>query len=319
MNQKKTLSPHIKSDDSINSIMLDVLIAMIPVLFVGAFIFGKRTLAITAISVVSCVLLEWICCKLLKRPNSIGDLSAAVTGMLIAFMMPVAAPVWMPVVGAVVAIVVVKQLSGGIGKNIFNPAAAAWVVLRVLFPTQMSYYTPPYRTLSLFGNVDISSVSTPLGIIQEGGALSGVNVLDMFLGQTAGSFGATSALALLVGGIYLLYRRVISYRIPLAYLGVVAAAAFLFPMAGLDHFTSVFCQLFGGNLMLAAVFMANDTTTSPVTKLGQWVYGIGCGVLTMVIRYVGVYPDGVCYAILLMNVLVVVLDTKRPWVLKKKG
>jgi len=300
--------PHIKGEESTHSIMLDVIISLLPAVIVGTFVFGLRTLLLVAVSICSALLFEYLSCKILKRKSSIDDLSAVVTGILFAFTLPVSAPIWIPIAGMFIARAVSKQLSGGIGKNILSPALGAWAILRIIFPSQMTSFTSPRETLSLIGSVTVESVQTPLGILYEGGAISGVNWLDMLLGQTAGGIGSTSAAAILAGGIYLLVRRVISHRITLSYLAVVAVISFIMPGAGLDNLTWTVCQLFGGMLMLGAVYMANDYTTSPVSPAGQWLYGTLCGILTVALRMFKVYPDGTAFAILIANLTARGLD-----------
>lgn len=306
-----TSSPHVRSEDSIRSIMLDVLIALIPALLVGIFTFGPRALVLTVISVGSCLLFEYAYCRLLKKNNCIGDLSAAVTGVLIAFNLPVSVPVWMPVAGALFAIVIVKQLYGGLGKNVFNPALAARVFLFLSWSSFMTTWTEPQAALSWFGSTaDAVTSATPLAILKEGTAVANLNLFAMLTGQTGGCLGETSALAILAGGLYLIIRRVITPRIPVAFLGTVALLTFIFPRAGLGGFDWMCYQLLGGGLMLGAIFMATDYTTSPATIGGQWIYGIGCGVVTVVIRYFGAYAEGVSFAILLMNAFVWMIDTR---------
>ncbi len=311
-------APNIKSESSTHSIMLDVIISLIPAVLVSIFLFGARVPVIIAVSICSALLFEWLSCKVLQRQSSLDDLSAVVTAILFSLMLPVSVPLWLPALGMLIAIVLAKQLFGGIGKNILNPALTAWATLRLIFPSYMTYFTAPRQALSILGGVDAEAVTTPLGVLYEGGAISGVNWLDMLLGQTAGCLGATSAVALMAGGVYLLIRKVISYRTAAAYLGTAAVIAFIFPGAGLDNFVWTACQLFGGTLMLNAVYMANDYTTSPVTKAGQWAYGFGCGAFTMLFRYLGAYPDGAPFAILIMNLSSRALDMLfRPGFIKK--
>ncbi len=321
-----TSAPHIRSEDSTRGLMLDVLIALLPAAVISVYTFGPRAAVQIAVCALASVFFEWLYIKLMKRDPAVDDLSAAVTGVLLAFNLPVAAPLWLGVVGAAFAIVVVKQLYGGIGKNIFNPALAARVFLSLSWPAYMSAFTEPRAALPLFRTpglgdaitsatavssasrvVDAVSSATPLGLLKAG-ALAGPDLLSMLLGQTAGCLGETSALALLAGGVYLVYRRVISLRIPLAYLATVAALAFLFPLGGLSRYDYVAFALTGGGLLLGAIYMATDYVSSPVTPAGQWIYGLGCGLLTVFIRAFGAFPEGVSYAILLMNALVWLID-----------
>ena len=302
-----TSSPHVRSTDSIRSIMLDVLIALLPALLVGVFTFGPRALILTVISVGSCLFYEWGYSRLVLIKNPIGVLSAAVTGVLLAFNLPVAVPLWMPVVGALFAIVIVKQLYGGLGKNVFNPALAARVFLFLAWSSAMTTWTLPRAALPWFANVaDAVTGATPLAVLKEG-ATQGLDFMAMLTGQTGGCIGETSALALLAGGAYLLLRRVITPRIPAAYLGTVALLSLLFPKTG-SGVEWMLYELLGGGLMLGAIFMATDYTTSPASIGGQWIFGIGCGVITVVIRYFGAYNEGVSFAILLMNAFVWMID-----------
>ena len=305
-----TSSPHVRSEDSTQTIMGDVLIALLPSLVVSVFTFGARSLLLTAVSVCSCVLFEWGYQKLMHKPVTIWDLSACVTGVLLAFNLPVSVPLWLPVIGALFAIVVVKQLYGGIGKNVFNPALAARVFLMLSWPAQMTMWTAPGAKLPLFGNVvDAVTTATPLGMLKESGTV-GISYTYMLLGYTGGCLGETSALALLVGFAYLIYRRVIWIRIPVAYIGTVAVLSFLFPQYGLGRGEFLLTSILSGGLMLGALFMATDYTTSPVTAGGRWIYGVGCGILTVVIRWFGAYAEGVSFAILVMNALVWMIDMK---------
>ncbi len=299
-------SPHVHGKNRTWKLMLDVVIALMPALIWSVVAFGFRALTMTAISVGACVFFEWGYRKLLKQDCTIGDLSAVVTGILLAFVCPVTLPYWVLIVGDFFAIVVVKQLFGGIGKNFVNPALAARAFLfswAALMTNWVGYGTHP----GIFsGAADAVTGATPLDAM-HGGVLSGTSLLDMFLGKTGGCVGEVSAMLLLVGGLYLVIRRVISLRIPLAYLGTVAVLAFLFPQ-GNDRLVWTAAQLLSGGLMLGAWFMATDYVTSPVTPKGQIIYGICCGLVTVLIRYFGAYPEGVSYAILIMNCCVVLFD-----------
>ena len=318
MDAKLTVSssPHIRTDEDTRSIMLDVLIALAFPLAVAVYFFGWRALALTAVSVVSSMLFEWLYRKLMKKTNTAGDLSAAVTGVLIAFVLPASAPYWLPVVGSFFAIVIVKQLYGGIGKNFLNPALAARAFL-TSFPIFLAAFTAPLaeKALPLWGQVDAVTSATPLGLIKSAEALSLTNKLpqdysfmDMFLGQIPGSLGEVSTAVLLLAGLYLIVRKVITPRIPVAFIATVAVLTFLFPRGGVAGLDYMLYNILGGGLMLGAIFMATDYTTSPVTKRGQWIFGIGCGALTVFMRYFSPMPEGVCYAILLMNTIVWLLD-----------
>ncbi len=307
-----TSSPHIKASDDTRSLMADVCLALLPALAVSVLTFGWRALVLTVATVISCVFFEWLYNKLVHQPCTIGDLSAVVTGMLLAFNIPVAAPIWMPVIGGAFSIIVVKMLFGGIGKNFMNPALAGRAFMMASWPAFMTVWTRPGAEIPLFGNVTVTdaiSTATPLAAL-KGGALPEADTLHLFLGQTGGVIGETSALALLIGGAYLVYRKVISVNIPLAYILTVAVLTFAFPMGGQGNFAWMMSQILSGGLMLGAIFMATDYATSPVTPKGQIIFGVGCGLLTVFIRYFGGLPEGVSYSILLMNTLVWFIDKK---------
>ena len=300
-------SPHVHSPITTGTIMRDVVIALIPALAGSVYFFGLRALMVTLVSVAACVFFEWGWCKVMKQNDKTYDLSAVVTGVLLAFVCPPTIPYWMIIIGDAFAIILVKMLFGGIGKNIVNPALAGRAFM-FSWPVAMSTWVKVgwENQSAIFGGADIVTEATPLADMHQG-LLPRVSVLDAFLGNVGGCIGETSALLLLIGFAYLLYRKVITARIPLAYIGTVAVLTFLFPQ-GQDRITWMAYQLFTGGLMLGAIFMATDYVTSPITKLGQLVYGIGCGVLTVVIRYFGGYNEGVSYAILIMNCCVVLLD-----------
>ena len=305
---KVSSSPHIRTSEGITHIMLDVIIALMPALIVSVYVFGLRALFLVAVSVASCAAFEYLYCLILKKPNSVSDLSACVTGLLLAFCLPVSSQWWMVVVGAAFAIIIVKQLYGGIGKNFMNPALAGRAFLLASWPAAMTLWTAPRADLPLIKAVpDAVSSATPLSALSQGIAPE-ASFADMALGMIGGSMGEVSALALLAGGIYLVYRKVITVRIPLAYIGTVAVITFLFPKGDLGHLDSMLFSLLSGGLMLGAIFMATDYTTSPITKRGQIIYGVGCGLLTVFIRYFSAYPEGTSYAILIMNALVFLIE-----------
>ena len=306
-------SPHIRSNESTRTIMMDVIIAMIPALIMSVFVFGFRALALTLVSVAACVFWEWGYRKLLKKPQSIGDLSAVVTGILLAFVCPVTLPYWTILIGDFFAIVVVKQLFGGIGKNFINPALAGRAALLAGYASFMTtWIDPAQNTAPLFGGAaDVVTAATPMAYLKTGDLAtlsSQYSVADMFLGNIGGSLGEISALLLIVGGVYLIWRKVISWQTPVAYIATVAVIALVIPKGGADNVQFMLYSIFGGGLMLGAFFMATDYTTSPVTKTGQLIFGIGCGLLTMFIRYFGSYNEGVCYSIMIMNLLVALID-----------
>ena len=304
-------SPHAHSPNSTRRIMLDVCIALLPALIGAIVFFGARALTLTALSVAGCVFFEWAYRRIMKKDNTTGDLSAVVTGILVAFVCPVTLPFWTILIGDFFAIVVVKQLFGGIGANIVNPALAARAFL-FSWPLFMNTWVRSGVHVPAFSNPTTASLdgltaATPMASLHVG-AMPEASVLDLFLGRTGGSLGEVSAMLLLLGGIYLLVRRVISARIPLAYLGTVAVLAFLFPRGGAARLDWMLVQVLSGGLMLGAWFMATDYTTSPVTHGGQIAYGVGCGVLTFLFRYFGSYVEGVSYAILIMNCCVGFFD-----------
>ena len=300
-------SPHAHSPVTTQTIMRDVLIALVPALLGSIYFFGFRALLVTLVSAAACVFFEWGFCKIRKLHCKTYDLSAVVTGVLLAFVCPVTIPYWTIILGDFFAIVLVKMLFGGLGKNIVNLALAGRAFL-FSWPVLMSNWVKVGfdNAAGLLSTADAVTAATPMSAMHQG-ALPEESILDMFLGNIGGCIGETSALLLIIGFIYLLYRKVITARIPLAYIGTVAILAFLFPQ-GNDRIAWMAAQVFGGGLMLGAIFMATDYVTSPLTKLGQIVYGIGCGVITILIRYFGGYSEGVTYAILCMNACAVLLD-----------
>ena len=302
-------SPHVHSPVTTRTLMRDVLIALVPALLCSVNVFGLRALTVTLVSALAAFLFEKLWCKLMKQNDKTYDLSCLITGVLLAFVCPPTIPYWMIIIGDFFAIVLVKMLFGGIGKNIVNPALAGRAFM-FSWPVAMSTWVKPgfENAAGVLGTADAVTAATPLAAMHQGTIDTSVGtVLDMFLGTIGGCIGETSAIALLIGFAYLLYRKVITARIPVAYMATVAVLAFLFPM-GNDRIGWMAAQLFGGGLMLGAIYMATDYVTSPLTKLGQVVYGIGCGVLTIMIRYFGGYNEGVSYAILIMNCCVVLLD-----------
>ena len=300
-------SPHVHAPVSTKTIMRDVLIALLPALIGSIYFFGFRALMVTLISMAACVFFEWGWCMLTKRPSKVYDLSAMVTGALIAFVCPVTVPYWCIILGDFFAIILVKQLFGGIGKNIVNPALAARAFM-FSWPVIMNTWVKPgfSNAAGILSTADAVTGATPLAAMHQG-QLPENSLFDMFMGNIGGSLGETSALLLLIGFVYLLSRKVISCRIPLSFMGTVWVLTLLFPQ-GNDPITWSAMQLCTGGVMLGAIFMATDYVTSPVTHLGQIVFGIGCGALTVLIRYFGGYNEGVSYAILVMNCCTVLLD-----------
>ncbi|MBU3146377.1 RnfABCDGE type electron transport complex subunit D [Clostridium sp. CF012] len=288
-------SPHIKSNDSVQGIMRDVIIALIPATIAGIYFFGMKAFLVTLVSVLSCIAAEALWQKLTHRKITIGDLSAVVTGLLIAFNLPAAVPLWLPAVGGFFAIIIVKQFFGGIGQNIMNPALAARAFLLASWPVHMTNFT-----------VDGVSSATALAILKSGeGQLP--SLMNVFIGNVGGCIGETSVIALLIGAAYLLYKKVISWHTPVAYIGSVFILTLIL---GRDGFMSgnALYEIFAGGLMLGAFFMATDYTTSPMTKKGQLIFGVGCGLLTTIIRLYGGYAEGVSYSILIMSLFVPFID-----------
>ena len=289
-------SPHIRGNFRTNRIMLDVVLALLPALAVGVWQFGLRALLVTAICIGTAVATEWLYSVVTRTRNTIVDGSAMVTGLLLAMTLPHTVPYWQAALGSAFAILVVKCLCGGLGQNIFNPALAARAFLLLVYPVGLTRYV----------GVDGVSAATPLHHMVMP-ALPEESLMDMFLGNCPGSIGEISALALLIGGAYLLYRNVISIRIPAAYLGTVAVVTLLFSKTG-EPVAWMMYQLLSGGVMLGAIFMATDYATSPATPVGHILFGIGCGVLTVFFRYFGLFPEGVTYAILIMNAFVWFID-----------
>ena len=287
--------------------MRDVLIALAPALIGSIYFFGFRALMVTLVSVAACVFFEWAYCRVTKMHCKIYDLSACVTGVLLAFVCPVTIPYWCIIIGDFFAIIVVKQVFGGIGRNIVNPALASRAFL-FSWPALMSHWVKPgfQNAAGLFSTVDAVTGATPLAQMGQG-TLPDATLAELFVGRVGGCIGETSVLLLLVGLVYLLVRKIISLRIPVAFIGTVAVLTFLFPQ-GNERIAWMAAQVFGGGLMLGAIFMATDYATSPVTKPGQLIFGVGCGLITCFIRRFGSYPEGVCYSILIMNCTTWLLD-----------
>ncbi len=307
-----TSSPHIRSGDTTRSIMIAVITALIPAVIFSGFLFGWRAIVITAISVASSVLAEYLfnlCCK---KKQTIKDCSAIVSGLLLALTLPVAVPVWIPVVGSFFAMIVVKGVFGGLGNNFMNPALAARAFLFIAWPVHMTTWIKPfeYDGLSIFLNVNIDEIITSATPMQALRAeeFHFSELSELFMGNVGGSIGETSALLLLLGGIYLLIRRVINWQIPVFYIGSVAVLSMLFPVQQDVAFQYALAQICGGGLMLGAIYMATDYATTPTTSRGRVLYAIGCGVLTVIFRRFSNYPEGVSFAILLMNTLAWTID-----------
>ncbi len=291
-------SPHLRSTQTTTRIMLDVIISLIPALVAAIFIFGPRVICVAAVSISSAVLSEYVCRKVMKRHQTIGDLSAVVTGLILALNLPSTIPYWIAAIGSVVAIVVVKQFFGGIGQNFANPAITARIVLLLSFGAQMGNWAAPLSWKS-----EITTTATPLAVGY--GADGTPSLLDMFLGLRGGCLGETCALALILGGVYLIARKVISPAIPLTYIGTVALIMLI---AGKGDLGFVAYQVMGGGLLLGAFFMATDYSTCPIKVRGKIIFGIGCGIITALIRLFASMTEGVSFAILIMNLLVPFID-----------
>lgn len=319
-------SPHKRTADTTRGIMLDVILALIPALILSVVLFGPRALLVTVVSVAACVLFEFLARKVMKRNMTIGDLSAVVTGILLAFNLPSTIPLWMVVIGDAVAIIVVKQFFGGIGQNFVNPALVGRIVLMASFPVQMSDYPAPFawrmpEVAAVTSATPLAQFSDVYGAenLQSAMDAAGLpSLLDMLFGVRGGCLGETCAVALLLGFVYLLIRRVISPTIPLVYVGTVAVIMLI---AGKSNLEFVAYQLLSGGLLLGAIFMAPDYTTSPVNFKGKLLYALGCGIITALIRIFASLPEGVSFSILLMNILVPHLDsltTPKPFGTRKE-
>lgn len=290
-------SPHIRASYTTKGIMADVLIALTPAMIVAVYFLGIRALMLTVLSVASCVLFEAVWQKGTKQTLSIGDLSAVVTGVLLAFNLPVSAPIYIPIIGAFVAIIMAKQFFGGMGQNFINPALAARAVLLASFPQAMTDFSMP--------GVDAMTSATPLALLKAGEAVP--SLMDVFVGNIGGSIGEISALALLIGLGYLLYKKVITIKVPAIYVGTVFILTYVLGRGGMFNANPVY-EIMTGGLFLGAFFMATDYSTSPTTPKGEVIFALGCGILTTVIRLYGGYPEGVSYSILIMNLAVPLID-----------
>lgn len=292
-------SPHLHSPDSVPAAMRDVLIALVPALIVAVYFFRLPAVMVILACVASAYVAELVCLKIMKRESSTKEYSAVVTGLLLAFCLPPTLPVWMAALGSIFAVVIAKHLFGGLGHNIFNPALIGRAFLLASFPVAMTTWVSP---------IDGVSTASPLGIMKETAGVQLPSITDLLLGNVSGSLGETSALALLIGGLYLLYKKHIDWRIPGSYLGTVFVLTSLIAMVKGQGFEYPVFHLFAGGLFLGAFFMATDWVTSPVTKTGRLIFGVGAGVLVVLIRLKGGYPEGVCYSILLMNVVTPLID-----------
>ena len=299
-----TSSPHIKQSEGTGSVMLDVIIALVPAGLGAIFFFGISALLVIITSVVSCILAEYFWCRLMKKPSSTGDLSAIVTGILLAYSLPPSTPLWIVVIGACFSIIVAKQLFGGLGHNFMNPALCGRAFMLASWPAFMTEWTAP----SLFG-ADAVTSATPLAALNAGHLSELPPLSAMIFGNIGGCIGETSGILILLGGLYLIVRKVITWRIPFFYILTSYVLGFVFAGGSLaENFTVGAMHIMTGGLLLGAVFMATDYTTSPVTPLGHIIMGIGCGLLTSLIRMGGGYAEGVTYAILVMNAVTPLID-----------
>ena len=298
-------SPHIVTNMDTTKIMSMVILAMVPSLLVSTYVFGIRVLILTAVCIASAMFFEWAWNKLMKKQQTVGDLSAAVTGMLIAFNVPSGLPYWIAILGSFIAIVIVKQLYGGVGKNLVNPAITARIVLFISFATEMTTWPLPNAL-----KADAVTGPTPLGILAEGNAADLPGNMIMFIGMHGGSMGEVSAIALLIGGLFLIWKKIISPIIPACFIGTVFVfAAVYYAVTGTgDPLQMAIFHVLAGGVMLGAFFMATDYVTSPILPMGKVIFGVGCGLITMLIRLFGSYPEGVSFSILLMNVLCPLID-----------
>ena len=301
-----SVSPHVHGKRTTSNVMLDVVIALLPAAIAGVIIFGLNAAIVCATCVASCVIFEFLFTKLCKRPTTIGDFSAVVTGLLLAMNIPSTIPLWQAVVGSFVAIVIVKCLFGGLGCNFANPAITARVVMLIAFTGTMAAAVPPQ---AIAETVDLATYATPLSVLPNG-VLPEATLMDMFLGVRGGALGETSALALTIGGVYLVARKVITWHTPVVFIGAVFALAFA--ITG-DMTTALYYTLSGGTF-IGAIFMATDYVTSPCTAKGKIIFALGCAVITTLIRFYGSYPEGVSFSILFMNVLNPYIDK---WTMKK--
>ena len=294
-------TPHVRSKESIQSIMRDVIIALVPATAAGIYYFGLKALILIVAAIISAVFFEWLYEKITKKPVTISDLSAVVTGLLLAMNLPAAAPVWVAIVGSAFAIIFAKQLFGGLGQNFINPALAGRAFLLASYPTEMTTWTAPTG----FSGADAVTVATPLAELKTGTGALTASLRDLVLGNVGGCIGETCAIALIIGGIYLLYRHVISWKIPVIY---IATVFILFAVIGRHGMRMPLQEIFAGGVMLGGIFMATDYASSPVTPKGQVIFAVGAGLLTYLIRTFGGYPEGVSYSILIMNCCVPLIE-----------
>ena len=300
-------SPHVHSDESVKKIMWSVVLSLVPAFLVSVYYFGLPVIILTLVSIGCCVLFEYLIQRfMLHQRPSVDDGSAVVTGLLLAFNVPSSLPIWIMVVGALVAIGIAKMPFGGLGHNPFNPALVARVTLLIAFPVQMTTWPVP---TPIWGFADAVTGPTTLGLIKEGGDLSQMpTYVDMLIGQMGGSFGEVSAIALLIGAAFLLWKRIITWHIPVSFIATVFVVAGIFHLVNPAEYVNPMIHLLSGGLILGACFMATDMVTSPTSPWGMIVFGCGCGLLTIIIRLFGAYPEGVSFSILLMNAVVPLIN-----------
>ena len=301
-----SVSPHVYGKRTTSAVMLDVVIALLPAAIASVIIFGISSAVVIAVCVAACVGFEALFDYICKRPMTIGDFSAVVTGLLLALNLPASIPLWEAVVGSFAAIVVVKCLFGGLGFNFANPAITARVIMLIAFTGEMTSVVVPKGK----EEIDLVASATPLAVLESGAAPEGISLLDMFLGVRGGALGETSALALLIGGIYLIARDVISWHTPVAFIGTVFAGS----LALTGNITTALYYTMAGGVFIGAIFMATDYVTTPCTPWGKAIFGIGCGLITLLIRFYGSYPEGVSFSILLMNILTPYIEK---WTMRK--
>ena len=300
-------SPHVHSDESVKKIMWSVVLSLVPAFLVSVYYFGLPVIILTAVSIGCCVLFEYLIQRfMLHQKPSVDDGSAVVTGLLLAFNVPSNLPIWIMVIGAIVAIGIAKMPFGGLGHNPFNPALVARVTLLIAFPVQMTSWPVP---TPIWGFADAVTGPTTLGLIKEGGDLSQIpTYANMLLGQMGGSFGEVSAIALLIGAAFLLWKRIITWHIPVSFIATVFVVAGIFHLANPAEYVNPFIHLLSGGLILGACFMATDMVTSPTSPWGMVVFGCGCGLRTIIMRLFGAYPAGVSFSILLINAVVPLIN-----------
>lgn len=313
-------APHIRHDDNITVMMGDMLVALVPMVVMSYVYYGVRALLLTLISVVSCIAFEYVYTRVYRKRSTIGDLSAVVTGVILACNLPASVPLWFPVAGAAFAILVCKQLFGGLGRNLFNPALAAVVFLTVTWSGTMSTFSLPFRQS---GTLDVDKAYTTdmtvLSALHQG-VVPQVSLNEMLWGNRAGALGTCAVVVMLIAALYLLYRRLINWQLPVSFLGTVAVLALIFPRCPSgNRIESMLYELMGGSLLFVAFFMATDPATSPISSFGRVLYGVLCGAFTVLLRYLGVFPEGAYFALLLVNPISMSLDDFTRYLKRRLG